>query len=217
MQRLTEDVFQLAPPGGLFDETVVMNLYANKTPGARKQLINRALKNNEIFRLKKGVYILASNWRRTDPHPFVVASRLYSPSHISLESALSFHGLIPEAVFQVASVTTRRRQVFDTPMGYFTFDTVPSSTPRAGVKAHRFDGDLWAFIAEPVRALADMIYLNKTVSWSADGLRWLVESLRIEESDLEDLSFGDLDEMTESFRNRRVVEFLEGLAREFAT
>ena len=35
-----------------------------------------------------------------------VANRIYSPSYISLHSALSFYGMIPEEVVQLTSVTT---------------------------------------------------------------------------------------------------------------
>ena len=106
MQTLTEKIFKLSPPFGLFDGTVVRNLFPDSNEGARKLLIHRAVKTNEIMRLKRGLFILAREYRKSDPHPYVIAAMLHAPSHISLETALSFHGLIPEAVFQVSSVTT---------------------------------------------------------------------------------------------------------------
>ncbi len=99
MQTLTEKVFRISPPGGLFDETVIRNLFPELSEAARKLLVYRAVSSGEIIRLKPGLFLIAPEFRKEHPHPFVLASALHSPSHISLESALAYHGLIPEAVF----------------------------------------------------------------------------------------------------------------------
>ena len=214
MQTLTEKVFRLGPPGGIFDSTVVINLLPDATQGARKLLVNRALSHNEIIRLKPGFYCLSPDLRRTHPHPFVVAALLLSPSHVSLESALSYHGLIPEAVFQVASVTAHRSRVFTTPMGRFEFHRVPCNEPKAGVRAEKLDADSWAFVASPLRAIADLVYLRKYVSWNRGGLLFITDSMRIDETDLRHLSFAGFDDIWRSFRNRRTREYLAGLRKE---
>jgi hypothetical protein len=168
----------------------------------------------ELLRLKPGLWILAEAFRRTEVHPFVVAARLHGPSHISLESALAHHGLIPEAVYQVASVTVARSRTFATPLGVFTFQRVPARDPRAGVDACRLDPMSWCFVATPLRAIADMVYLNSRVSWAGDGPAYLTESLRIEPDDLDRLSFRPLDAIRRSFRCRRTLDYLNGLHRE---
>lgn len=121
MQTLTERVFRLSPPGGLFDETVVRDLFDDRSEAARKVLVHRAVATGEIVRLKPGLFLLAPAYRKTDPHPFVIAAMLHSPSHVSLESALAHHGLIPEAVYQVGSVTSSRSREFETSVGVFSF------------------------------------------------------------------------------------------------
>jgi hypothetical protein len=217
MQTLTEKVFKLNPPGGIFDGTVVINLFPKATEGARKLFVNRALSHNEILRLKPGVYCLSPDLRRTHPHPFVIAALLLSPSHVSLESALSYHGLIPEAVFQVASVTTQRSRIFTTQLGRFEFHRVPCNEPRAGVRAEKLDADAWAFVASPLRAIADLVYLRKSISWNRDGLRFLTDSMRIDETNLRDLSFVEFDDIWRSFRNRRTRDYLVGMRKELQT
>ncbi len=214
MQTLTEKAFKLGPPGGLFDETVVRNLFPGATPGARKLLVHRALSKGEVLRIKPGVYCLAQDYRKKHPHPFAVAAVLHSPSHVSLESALSYHGLIPEAVFQVASVTTYRSRTFVTPMGRFEFYRVPCNNPRAGVHAEKLDEDTWAFVALPLRAIADLVYLRKSVSWNHDGLRFLTDSMRVDDSDLRELSLAGFVEIYRSFRNQRTRDYLLGLQKE---
>jgi len=211
MQALTERVFMLAPPGGLFDETVVRNLFPDATDGARALLAHRASQAREILRLKPGLFLLAPPFRKSEPHPFVLAAALHSPSHVSLESALAHHGLIPEAVYQVSSVTTARSREFSTPVGVFTFRRVPARAPRAGVEAVEIARNAWAFVASPLRAIADSVYLNKDISWRRDGVGYLTDSLRIEEDDLRTLSLAPLDGILDSIRNRRVRAYLEGL------
>ncbi len=193
---------------------MVRNLFPNASEGARKLLVHRAVAGQEVIRLKPGLFLLCREVRRTEPHPYVLPALLHSPSHISLESALAHHGFIPGAVQQVSCVTALRSRSFTTPVGVFSFYRVPARPPRVGVEAVKLDAHSWAFIATPLRALADMIYLNRDVSWSNDGPAYVLESLRIEEEDLANVSFAALPEIRESIRSRRVVEYLDQLARE---
>ncbi len=211
MQKLTEKVLKLAPPGGLFDETVIHNLFPDISIGARGLLVHRACKAGEILRLKPGLFVLGQPYRKSEPHPFVVAAMLHAPSHVSLESALAYHGLIPEAVYQVSSVTVGRSREFSTPLGVFDFRRVPARAPRAGVEAVAVTRGAWAFVASPLRAIADKVYLNREITWNRNGPGYLTESLRIEEDDLRSLSFEALDEILDSIRNRRVQAYLAGL------
>ena len=215
MQTLTESFFALAPPGGLFDESAVQVVFPEVSEGARKQLVHRALCEGEVSRLKPGLYALSPDYRKSSPHPFVIAAALHSPSHVSLESALSHHGLIPEVVFQVSSVTVRRSRSFETPLGNFQFYRVPSEQPRAGVVAEKLDQHSWAFVASPLRAIADLVYLRKEVRWR-DAMKFLTDSMRIDEEDLRALDFAELDEISDAIRNQRTRWFLRALREDLA-
>jgi hypothetical protein len=65
MQTLTERVFALAPPGGLFDQTVVANLFPGASVGARRLLLHRAVGRGEVLRVTRGIYCLAEPYRKT--------------------------------------------------------------------------------------------------------------------------------------------------------
>jgi len=214
MQTLTEKVFHLSPPGGIFNETVVRNLFPDRSEGSRKVLVHRASAKGEIIRLKPGLFLLGPEYRKTHPHPFVIAALLHSPSHVSLESAFSYHGLIPEAVYQVTSVTSARSRRFDTPAGVFTFQRVPAAHPRAGVNAVKISNQSWAFIATPLRTIADLIYLQKQISWEKDGLAFLTESMRIEWEDLHTIPFDSIHEICKSLRDKRTKRYLTEIYRE---
>ncbi|MFZ2054914.1 MAG: hypothetical protein WAU81_12060 [Candidatus Aminicenantales bacterium] len=198
----------------MFDETVIRNLLADRSESARKVLVHRAVAAGEVLRLKPGLFLLAPEFRKTHPHPFVIAAILHSPSHVSLETALAHHGLIPEAVYQVGSVTSSRSRTFQTPVGVFSFVRVPAVDPRAGVQAIKVDGQNWAFVATPLRAIADLVYTRKGVTWEKDGLGFLTDSMRIEREDLANVDWEDLNEVCVSLRDHRTRDYLRGLSRE---
>ncbi|MBN1903349.1 hypothetical protein JW926_18670 [Candidatus Sumerlaeota bacterium] len=216
MQTLTEKVWKLKPPHGLFDETVIQNLFPDISSGARRALVHRAVRKGEIITLKSGLYCLSSEFNDFPPHPFVVAGMLHAPSYISMESALWHHQLIPEALFGVSSVTAKRSRIYKTPMGVYSFFRIPCHHLKAGVRAEKIDGNDWAFIATPLRAVADMVYRHREITWEKEGLRFFTDSLRIEIEDLRNVSLKDFREIYNSFRNKRVKEYLMDLKREIA-
>ena len=217
MQTITEKVLELSPPGGVFNETSIQNLFPKRSAAARKLLLHRAVEIGEVLRLKPGLYCLAKPYRKTHLHPFALAGMLHSPSHVSLESALSYHGLLPEAVFGVASVTSKRSRSYTNPLGVFSFLRIPTNMPRAGVQSIKLDHLSWAFIASPLRAIADLIYLRKGITWHQDGMSFLMESMRMEEEDLRQIPLGDHEEIQKSMRNKRVGAYLRGLHEELKT
>ena len=73
-------------------------------------LIHRMKKQGYIECVRKGLYKL------TDEHiPEVyLANKLYEPSYVSLEFALSYHRIIPETVYEITSITTRTTRRVET-------------------------------------------------------------------------------------------------------
>ena len=214
MQKLTENIWRLKPPGGIFNDMVVASLFPNLKPGARAALLHRAFEKEEILRLKPGLYCLANEFRASSMHPFAIAGVLYAPSYVSLESALWYHSLIPEAIQQVASVIAERSRAYSNPLGHFTYTRIPCRNLKAGVRADAMDSGGWAYIAGPLRALADVVYLRNEISWKQNGLSFLTESLRIEPENWTAFSRDSFDEVLDTFRNIRVREYLEGLRKE---
>lgn len=213
MNSLTEKVYKLGPPGGLFDTTVVDNLYPEKSKGAKALLVHRAVESGEIVRLKPGVYCLGSEFRKNDPHPYIIAGILYSPSYVSMETALSYHGLIPDAVYQVASVSLERAARFNTQFGVFTYERVPSKPFFAGVNSIELRTNSWAYVASALRAIADIIYLRK-IEWKDHGLAFLTDSMRIDREDLNSVDFSVSEDILNSFKSGRVRTYIKKMIKE---
>ena len=107
-----------------------------------------------------------------------VANRIYSPSYISLESALSFYGLIPEGVFTFQSVSTLKTNAFQTPLGHFSYASVKPDW-YFGYRMKPV-GRLYFAIADPAKALLDLLYLRPELHSEVqfEALRLNMEAIR---------------------------------------
>jgi predicted transcriptional regulator of viral defense system len=76
-----------------------------------------------IIKLRRGYYSF-KEVEKGEAFLYFSANKLYSPSYISLESALSYYNLIPEGVFTTVSITTRNTTVFSSPVGRFSYRNV---------------------------------------------------------------------------------------------
>ena len=86
-----------------------------------KVQISRWVKSGKLIQLKRGLYLLADPYRKIKTPEFYIAGILKNPSYVSLEKALEYHGLIPEAVSVYTSVTTKRPALLRTPVGIYDY------------------------------------------------------------------------------------------------
>lgn len=124
----------------------------------RRQL-SRWTRNGRIHQLRRGLYVLAPPWRKQHPHPFLVANRLAPGSYVSGLSALAFAGAIPEYVAEITSVTPGRPGLRTTPLGRFSFRHLKRSMI-FGYRLTDLGQGQVAFVAEPEKAILDMVYLH---------------------------------------------------------
>jgi predicted transcriptional regulator of viral defense system len=89
---------------------------------------------------------------------FRISNCLHHPSYISLESALAYYQMIPEAAFSFQAVSTRKTTTYNTPAGTFNYRTVKPQL-YFGYTIHHTEG-FPALIAEPEKAILDFLYLN---------------------------------------------------------
>ncbi len=123
-----------------------------------KQL-SRWVDAGKLIQLRRGLYALADQYRKSPLHPFVVANRLKRASYVSLQSALAYNALIPEYVPSVTSVTTGRPGTHDTPVGVFLYRHIKTSL-FSDYSLINVGGGQSAFVARPEKALLDLLYLT---------------------------------------------------------
>ncbi|MES3006807.1 MAG: hypothetical protein V4751_03450 [Pseudomonadota bacterium] len=186
------------------------------SPQRRYNLVNRALKSGELHRLRRGLYLLARPYRAYDCHPFAAAQRLNPGSYISLETALSFHGWIPEAVHVTASIVpgTKSSELEDSVLGRFSFH--PLAT-RPGhfleLVARTTINHQTMLVAQPMRALLDLVCLRKQ-RWQ--GIAWLEEGLRIDPDFLRSVSSTQLETLRLVYKQKRMQDFINKLVKELS-
>lgn len=179
----------------------------------RYGLVNRALKDGSLIRLKRGLYTLSNHFRNTPPHPFAIVQGFVPGSYVSLETALAHHGWIPEAVYETASITPGRKSLsYDhNRFGRFAFYPLAIEPYQflRGVERIKL-GDQSALVATPLRALMDLVAQRKE-AWR--GLDWLTVGLRIDPERLLGLRKKDFTAMKGVHKHKATQLFLDELAR----
>ncbi len=202
----TETLIEAGYSGRVFTAADLGRVFAG-TASARYALVNKALVKGELVRLKRGVYCMAEKFRPHALSTFYVASRVHPMSYVSFESALAFHRWIPERVHGVRSAACRGRAVaFDTPWGVLQLDRVAVRPYTCWRAIGRYETEGQPFlVADPLRALADLVYIEKT-PWA--GLDYLIDGLRIDPAELEGLTGEHFDSVQDTHRSRAVRDFL---------
>jgi predicted transcriptional regulator of viral defense system len=129
--------------------------------------------------LRRGLYAIAPPFAGEAPSLLTLASRIRVPSYLSLQSALSYHGVIPESVPVVMSVTTNRPGQFDTPLGLFLYRHLKRDL-FWGYRELDVEAGQGAFVAMAEKALLDHYYLTPGVIDSS-----FVHELRLDPENLD--------------------------------
>ena len=123
-------------------------------PGFKAHMM---VKEGKLIRLKRGWFCVNPKYSKKSINHGVVANVLYDgPSYVSIETALSYYGLIPERTMGMTSVVTGRSKTFKTPIGWFSYKSIPEDLFPIGVRS--VDGYL---MASPEKALCDYLYTRK--------------------------------------------------------
>ncbi len=129
--------------------------------------VTRWIARGLLVKVRKGYYLLNEADRRIEPSSFFIAGQIYSPSYVSCESALAYYDLIPERVYGVLSVTTRKTGKFDTPQGFFSYHHGTFSCFR-GFRLSKDENGSPFSMAEPEKAVVDFLYYRKHTLRSAE-------------------------------------------------
>ncbi|MFC2061115.1 hypothetical protein ACFLUV_01230 [Elusimicrobiota bacterium] len=122
-----------------------------------RRRLNEWQEKDYILKVVKGYYIFKDT-DINDTALYCIANRIYAPSYISLEMALSHYNLIPESVYSITSVSSRRKYRFDTKLGEFQYRAVKPEL-FFGYKIIK-ENNITYKIADLEKAILDYLYLN---------------------------------------------------------
>lgn len=180
----------------------------DKTANSRQAIVKRVVGKGYLIPVRRDLYLI-KNPKGKLLNTFEIASIIYGPSYVSFESALSYHGWIPEAVRTVTSASVKRSKEFDTPIGIFAYEHIPPKAFPFGVEQHS-QGDFTLFIASPVKALADIIYARKRMWESTEDL---FEDLRVDIESFQNSDKELLGELIKDYPSPRVKKVLRNLQK----
>ena len=171
-----------------------------------RKKISSLLAKGTIIRVKKGLYVFGESLRRRPYCRELLANLIYGPSYVSLEYALHHHGLTPERVETVTSVTCGRSRTFDTPVGMYSYRMIPLEAFRTGMDRVELDDGRSFLIAIPEKALADRIVAERGagITTQKELHGFLLVNLRIDPAALRGLDPARLAEIARHYRSRRV-------------
>ncbi len=177
--------------------------------------ITSLLRKNSIIRVKKGIYIFGPMYARRPFSREILANMIYGPSCISLDYALHYHGLIPERVESITSVTTGRSRRFVTPVGLFIYHRIAPPAFPVGVDQVQLEGGRAFLMAVPEKALADKIQDDRgTGIRNQDDMRkYLTQNLRIDAESLVKLRADTLAILAERYGSRKLRLLQKVVAR----
>ncbi|MBA3073106.1 MAG: hypothetical protein FP831_05895 [Anaerolineae bacterium] len=179
-------------------------LAGNINPQIVRLQLSRWVNSGRIYQLRRGLYSIAPPYQKIKPHPFLVANHLQKASYVSLQTALSYYGLIPEVVNITTSVSTGRPERLETPLGIYEFRHLKTDL-LFGYRMTNL-GDQSALVATPEKALLDLIYLQ-----SRGNSTTYLDELRLQNTEQLDLAL--LEKQSEKFGTSKMLNAAKEIAR----
>jgi predicted transcriptional regulator of viral defense system len=195
-------LLELMGDESIFDTSLLLS--GDIDPGLIRLQLSRWVKSRKVYQLRRGLYALAPPYQKTKLHPFQVANRLKKASYVSLQSALSFYGLIPEVVNSTTSVCTGRPNRWVNPLGVYEFRHLKTEL-FFGYRPEDLSGQS-AFMATPEKALLDLIYFHPQ-----GELVTFIEELRLQ--NLEQLDTDILKDHSKHFGTPKIQRAVKSIIK----
>ncbi|WP_337384320.1 type IV toxin-antitoxin system AbiEi family antitoxin domain-containing protein [Prevotella sp.] len=159
--------------------SVIASLYPDvKTKFAKVAQLERA---GEIIRLRRNLFVVNPEETGLPLSSGLIANHLLAPSYVSMQTALRYYGLIPEAVYTIQSMTFKAAKEFNTPVGNYCYYHISRETYPIGITQIK-DGNSVYIMATPEKALCDLIANQPGVNlrYKKEALEFLEENLRFD-------------------------------------
>jgi len=135
-------------------------------------------KKGYLIKLRNKHYLLSEK-KVSETLLFQIANKLYDPSYVSLETAFSFYNLIPEGVFMIQSISTRKTNRFENAVGTFSYHNLKN---QLFFGYHLLQsGEMTFKMATLEKAILDFLYLRSDITDlnHIEALRWNSDVLKL--------------------------------------
>ena len=196
----------------IIDHATLSSILINNGYSRINDKINNLKKKGYLKLLKRGLYLHTSPFIQNYISKEIIANTMLSPSYISFDYALYYHGLIPESVFDIASATTKRTKIFKTDNGIFSFRHIKKELFPIGLIIESTKNGNY-IIASKAKALCDKIYYTKDICITSKKsmISFLVDDLRIDVEELEDCDMSVFIKYFEISKSKKIKYLIEAL------
>ena len=151
--------------------------------------ISELLKSEMLVSVRRGLYVPGPKIDLPSPEPFLISNHLRGPSYVSVETALSYWGFIPEGTYEISSMTIKTSKKYKTSAGRYNYQKLSIPYYSFGVKSIQLTAKQTVLIASPEKSLCDKIVLTPNVNLRSikQTREFLVKDLRIDERMLKTL------------------------------
>lgn len=173
--------------------------------------VSEWIREGALLPLRRGLYLAGHGLRNGPACLPLLANHLYGPSYASLDFALAWHGLIPDGVVEVTSVTPKAARNISNSLGRFTYQHLPLRYYPIGQQLGEGPAGLSFLIASPSKALCDRLVLSRQLPLlSRAAMRqWLLEDLRLEPDALSTISAQEIRQyLASGFKRRQLGTLL---------
>lgn len=158
--------------------------------------ITRWQKRGLLTKLRQGYYTFPE-FKNSSDLSLYFANKIYQPSYISLHTALSFYGIIPEIVASITSVSSLKTTTFTNEFGNYVYKKIKEDYI-FGYDLKPLSDKIAMKIATPEKAILDLLYLYPFYNTLQE-----IQELRFDEDFMQDeLNIDRLLIFTDNFKNR---------------
>lgn len=179
--------------------------------------IVRLIRGNDITSIKRGLYVVGTKHRKEPVSRELISNLLYGPSYVSLEYALWWHGMIPEAVHVLTAVSMKRAQWFETSFGNFSYTQSFVPFYAIGIHSISHKNGISFLMAGREKALCDhIIFTANLKAFTTTSMEaYLLHSLRIDPEVLPELSPDVIAACAHAGRKQRQLKALYNLIQKY--
>lgn len=177
-----------------------------------KAKLTNMIKSREIIKVRRGLYIAPDS---TSISVKTLANKIYGPSYISFEYALSYYGLIPERAHTVtsASMGKNKSKFFHTPAGSFSYQSINPAVYPYGVMRMEEHGSPF-LIASKEKALCDLLSKSGQIAGNKSLKALLYDDYRLDQDALLLFDISDVEFLAPLYRKKVVALLPKFLKKE---
>jgi predicted transcriptional regulator of viral defense system len=170
--------------------------------------LHRWIADGKVVSLRRGLYTLAEGLSEPKQGA-VLANLMVNPSYLTGLWALSWHGLIPEAVYEYTSAVTSYKQQYENAFGRFSYRRLKADCFRGWREVEYANTRIR--VATPEKAVLDHLY------WTPGDAVQTMKVLRFQPDSVPGFSWDALMQCAEEWGRPKLMRFAKVAPEEFSS